>query len=163
VILSENNKPIFPYARNVKYQCPIIYNRRIAGSRHTMIEQRYYTIVAEELQHQFLDPGLWTRAIAEAGGENDATRSLYIRFRVANLSEIEKSDAKRLACFIIPNVVVVLALVCCLPIVRTALMCALGIWAFLASIFLMAIVPIAAGQAAVQFLGECLKKRHFTQ
>jgi len=63
-----------------------------------MKDQRYYDIVAEELQRKFLRPGLWTRAVAEAGGEGDAAaRSLYIRFRVAEIKQEEQSEMERLA------------------------------------------------------------------
>ena len=59
-----------------------------------MKDQRYYEIVAEELQHKFLRPGLWTRAVAEAGREGDAAaRSLYIRFRVAEIKQEEQTRA----------------------------------------------------------------------
>lgn len=55
-------------------------------------DQRYYDTVAEELRRSFLRPGLWTRAVAETGGEGDAARALYVRLRVAELTfEDERS------------------------------------------------------------------------
>jgi uncharacterized membrane protein YdbT with pleckstrin-like domain len=62
-----------------------------------MKDQRYYEIVAEELQRRFLRPGLWARAVAETGGEVDAARSLYICFRVAELKQEKESDRSRRA------------------------------------------------------------------
>jgi len=38
-----------------------------------------------------LKDGIWVRAIAEAGGENDRAKALYIKLRVAQLIEEEKS------------------------------------------------------------------------
>ena len=60
-----------------------------------MSDQRYYEIVAEELQRKFLRPGLWARAVAEIGGEGEAARALYIRLRVAEISQKEQSDRAR--------------------------------------------------------------------
>jgi hypothetical protein len=68
-----------------------------AHCRHhnRMSDQRYYEIVAEELQRKFLRPGLWARAVAEAGGEGDAARALYIRLRVAELIQQEMLERTR--------------------------------------------------------------------
>jgi hypothetical protein len=60
-----------------------------------MSDQRYYEIVAGELQRRSIRPGLWARAVAESGGEGDAVRSLYIRLRVAELTQIEEADRVR--------------------------------------------------------------------
>ena len=62
-----------------------------------MSNQRYYEAVAEELQRRFIRPGLWARAVAETGGEGDAARALYIRFRVSELEEEERSERARAA------------------------------------------------------------------
>ena len=57
-----------------------------------MSNQRYYEVVAEELQRRSLRPGLWARAVAETSGEGEAARAFYIRLRVAELGQIEKAD-----------------------------------------------------------------------
>ena len=57
-----------------------------------MNDQRYYEIVADELQRRFLRPGLWTRAVAEAGTDGGAARALYIRYRVAELARQESAE-----------------------------------------------------------------------
>jgi hypothetical protein len=60
-----------------------------------MSDQRFYDIVAVELQRRSLRPGLWTRAVAETGGEGEAARALYIRLRVAELEQIEHAESAR--------------------------------------------------------------------
>lgn len=47
----------------------------------------FYSRVAEELEQNAIDKGLWTRAMAASGGSADATRSLYIRYRVRQLKK----------------------------------------------------------------------------
>jgi hypothetical protein len=53
-----------------------------------------YDEVAEELQAKTMVPGLWTRAFAEAGGQMDRARALYIKYRVAQLAH-EASEQLR--------------------------------------------------------------------
>ena len=62
-----------------------------------MSDQYFYDVVAEELQRRSLRPGLWTRAVAETGGEGDSARALYIRLRVAELMQLEQSERARAA------------------------------------------------------------------
>ena len=50
-------------------------------------EQKYFDAVASELAQKILKPGLWARAIAEAGSEDGKARAYYIRLRVAELKE----------------------------------------------------------------------------
>jgi hypothetical protein len=45
-----------------------------------------FDVVAEELQRQFVVPGLWTRAYSEAGGDEARARAFYIRYRAAQLT-----------------------------------------------------------------------------
>jgi hypothetical protein len=52
-----------------------------------MNDDELYSQVAQELQAKEMVPGVWTRAFAEAGGELDKARALYIKFRVAQLTE----------------------------------------------------------------------------
>lgn len=59
-------------------------------TRISMTDQNLYDRVAQELQRKVLTPGLWTRAVAESGGDMDAARALYIRFRVAELKAQER-------------------------------------------------------------------------
>jgi hypothetical protein len=126
-----------------------------------MDEQRHYDIVAEELRHRFLKPELWTRAMAEVGGENDTSRSLYVRLRMAELAQLERWKPNRRVGLVIPGVILGLWFIWWLPSLRTALMCALGVWAFIASVFLGAIVPVASCRALVQVLrASRMKWRH---
>ena len=48
-------------------------------------ELRFYEIVAEEMRAGDLKPGLWTKAYADAGGEQDRARAFYIKLRVEQL------------------------------------------------------------------------------
>lgn len=49
------------------------------------IEQRFYDQVAAEMSANQVRPGLWTRALAESGGEDSRCKALYIRLRVEEL------------------------------------------------------------------------------
>ena len=60
-------------------------------------DQRFYDIVAEELQRKVLKPGTWARAVAETGGEGEAARAHYIRLRVAELASMEQAELTRVA------------------------------------------------------------------
>ncbi len=53
-----------------------------------------YDQVAEELQAKTMVPGLWTKAFAEARGQMDRARALYIKYRVAQLAH-EASEQLR--------------------------------------------------------------------
>lgn len=60
-----------------------------------MNNQRYYELVAEELQRKYLRPGLWARAVAETGGESESARALYIRLRVSELIETDRAETSQ--------------------------------------------------------------------
>ncbi len=57
------------------------------------IEQRYYDAVAGEMARNELKPGLWARALAEAGADDGRARAQYIRLRVADLQAAERAAA----------------------------------------------------------------------
>jgi hypothetical protein len=57
-----------------------------------MDENQIYEVVAEELQKRVIVPGVWTRAFAEAGGDNEKARALYIKYRVAQLAAGESTQ-----------------------------------------------------------------------
>ena len=52
-------------------------------------EQRFYDQVAAEMAGQNLQPGLWARALAEAGANDARAQAFYIRLRVAQLRQEE--------------------------------------------------------------------------
>ena len=60
-----------------------------------MNDQRFYELVAQELQRRFIRPGLWARAVAETGDEGKTARALYIRLRVAELQEEQVETQQR--------------------------------------------------------------------
>jgi hypothetical protein len=59
----------------------------------------FYDAVAAELRERVLQPGLWTRAYAEADGNEPRARAIYIKLRVAQLAAdaaaAAAADAKR--------------------------------------------------------------------
>jgi hypothetical protein len=59
-----------------------------------VIADRFYDQVAGELQSEPVIPGLWTKAYAEAGGEDAKARALYIRYRAAQLAEASRDQWK---------------------------------------------------------------------
>lgn len=60
-----------------------------------MNNDELYDQVAQELQAKEMVPGVWTRAFAEAGGELDKARALYIKFRVAQLTESQGQQLEK--------------------------------------------------------------------
>jgi len=61
-----------------------------AGQRvSTVHEERLYDQIANELETDTVDKDLWTKAYAEAGGDNKQTRVRYIKARFARLLAME--------------------------------------------------------------------------
>ena len=60
-----------------------------------MNDERFYDEVARELQNRKMNPGLWTKAFADADGDNDKARALYIRYRVTQLAQDEQRELQR--------------------------------------------------------------------
>lgn len=54
-----------------------------------MADEKFYSAIADELEHKKTDRALWTRALAEAGGDVDKTTALYIRLRLVQLKRAE--------------------------------------------------------------------------
>ena len=52
-----------------------------------MREDAFYDEVARELEANALVPGVWMKALADAQGDMDRARALYIRYRVTQLAE----------------------------------------------------------------------------
>jgi len=55
-------------------------------------DDKFYDEVARELQEKAMVPGLWTKAFAETGGDDAKARALYIKYRVAQLSETSRQQ-----------------------------------------------------------------------
>lgn len=51
-----------------------------------MNDDVYYDQVAQELQAKTMVPGVWAKAFAEANGQIDRARALYIKHRVVQLA-----------------------------------------------------------------------------
>jgi hypothetical protein len=57
-----------------------------------MNNDTFYDEVARELQAKEMVPGVWTRAFAEADGQIERARALYIKYRVAQMSEAREQQ-----------------------------------------------------------------------
>lgn len=62
-----------------------------------MSDEKFYGVIADELEHKKTDRILWTRALGESGGDADKTSALYIRLRLADLKKKAALDAPTLA------------------------------------------------------------------
>jgi hypothetical protein len=60
------------------------------------IEDRIYAQVGEELESGNTDKGIWTKAFAQAGGDDKQTRVLYIKLRVEKLIAAERGRVELL-------------------------------------------------------------------
>ena len=56
-----------------------IFNQQSYFTTQRIENDAFYDAVAKELQAQTMVPGLWTKAFAEAGGQMDRARALYIK------------------------------------------------------------------------------------
>ena len=54
-------------------------------------EERFYEQIAQELDTNTVDKGLWTKAYAQAGGDDQQTRVLYIKARLVRLIAMQDS------------------------------------------------------------------------
>jgi hypothetical protein len=69
-------------------------------ARADMNDDAFYDEVAKELEANKLIPGVWTRAFAEADGNENRAKAIYIKQRVAQLVEIcrqQLEEAKQTA------------------------------------------------------------------
>jgi hypothetical protein len=55
-----------------------------------MNQDEHYDAVAKELLEGAIHPGTWTRSIAEANGDKERAKAVYIRLRVAQLAEEDR-------------------------------------------------------------------------
>jgi maltodextrin utilization protein YvdJ len=60
-----------------------------------MNDDRFFDEVAKELLEKRVVPGVWTRAFADADGNTEKARAIYIRSRVAQLVEEEKLEREQ--------------------------------------------------------------------
>jgi hypothetical protein len=72
---------------------PIVLSIPAEPSQNTIEahEERLYEQIAQELDTNTLDKGLWTKAYAQAGGDDQQTRVLYIKARFARLRAMENA------------------------------------------------------------------------
>lgn len=86
---SRVSKDIFPLQPTVKPTAPIPISAKPNQNTAEAHEDRLYAQIAQELDTNTVDKSLWTKAYAQAGGDDTQTRVLYIKARFARLSEIE--------------------------------------------------------------------------
>ena len=52
-----------------------------------VLEKKIYHLISIEIQEGRVEKGLWTKAIADAAGENDKVESIYINLRYEDLKQ----------------------------------------------------------------------------
>jgi hypothetical protein len=55
-------------------------------------DEPFYEEVAKEFETDSMKPGLWTKALAEADGEQERVKPIYIRLRVAQLLAAKEAE-----------------------------------------------------------------------
>lgn len=66
-----------------------VEKRKMAQGKTDMLEERGYAQIAQELDTNMVDKALWTKAYAQAGGDEKQTRVFYIKARFARLRDIK--------------------------------------------------------------------------
>jgi Family of unknown function (DUF6804) len=79
---------------SVAFWPPGMFSRQFHFKISSSKNNALYDAVASELQAKTMVPGLWAKAFAEAGGQIDRARALYIKYRVAQLAH-EASEHMR--------------------------------------------------------------------
>lgn len=59
-------------------------------------DEPFYEEVARELEVNEMKPGLWAKAFAEADGDEERVKAIYIRLRVAQLMSAREAELKEL-------------------------------------------------------------------
>jgi len=59
-------------------------------------EDNFYEIVALEIQNKVLKAGLWTKSYADADGDPNRARAIYIKHRVRELRNEERARLRQL-------------------------------------------------------------------
>jgi hypothetical protein len=59
-------------------------------------DELFYEEVAKELETNSIKTGLWTKALAEAGTDNERVKPIYIRLRVAQLLAAKEAELREL-------------------------------------------------------------------
>ena len=57
-------------------------------------DEPFYEEVAREFESDSMKPGLWTKALAEADGDQERVKSIYIRLRVAQLLAAKEAELR---------------------------------------------------------------------
>jgi hypothetical protein len=90
-LMPENNIRTKGHPINVASSFDVNFSANLANHPHLREEDKIYERIGKELEHGQKDLGLWTRAYAEADGNEDKVKATYIRLRCAFLLE---QDAK---------------------------------------------------------------------
>lgn len=89
VPVSRTSKDMSPLPPTVKPTGPISISAEQSQNSTEAHEDRLYAQIAQELDTNTVDKALWTKAYAQAGGDEKQTRVLYIKARYARLREIK--------------------------------------------------------------------------
>ena len=89
VLPSRASKDMSSLQPSVKPTVPISISAKPSQSAAEVHEDRLYAQIAQELDTYTVDKALWTKAYAQAGGDEKQTRVLYIKARFVRLREIE--------------------------------------------------------------------------
>jgi len=81
---------------NVEKDQPAGNTQPVKEDLSDMNDDAFYDEVAKEMQEDRLVPGVWTRAFAEADGDENRAKATYIKVRVGQLSK-EAEEKKRVA------------------------------------------------------------------
>lgn len=57
-----------------------------------IVEARLYEQIAQELEANTVDKGVWTKAYAQAEGDDKQTRAFYIKARLSRLLALENAQ-----------------------------------------------------------------------
>ncbi|MGE0469894.1 MAG: hypothetical protein AB7L09_11140 [Nitrospira sp.] len=84
-----SSKDISALQPTVKLTAPIPISDKPSQNTAEAHEDRLYAQIAQELDTNTVDKALWTKAYAQAGGDEKQTRVLYIKARFARLRDIK--------------------------------------------------------------------------
>ena len=90
VIFAKNNAPqVIKAVKAKSAESARQFNENIQHDREN--EERLYDIVAQELKIARINAGLWTKAFAEANGNEQLAKAKYIKLRVDQLKKMAAS------------------------------------------------------------------------
>ena len=65
----------------------ILSKWRVGRARDRLLEEEMYQMVNAEMEQGIIRDGLWTKAIAKSGGDENGTKAHYITLRVQSMRD----------------------------------------------------------------------------